>query len=547
MKKNITKISHLFFMFALSCFYSLDSGAQNIRAQKTLRRSKNSQQTKQAKIKTLSNSKKHKKQETKKNYRDQIDQLSTDLQGLSIDAAHPTVLPGHTGPTRAKKDWNFIVYMVNNNNLHKYGVKNFKQMAKIGSTKNINLLIQMDDLGTSDITRYYIEKNNPVAIDPDTFIGSTMSGTPDNLFEFVKWAIKNYPAQQQALVLWNHGSGIKDPGMWGRVIMKCRDDFFSLNKQTGLLELNRRAIDRISDSLNEERGIGFNDETEQYITNQDLKNTLEKISKELLKGAKIDLLCMDACHMGMVEIGSQVATAVEFMTGSEEVEPGSGYNYETVLAPFTFGTLTPENFARHIVNSYESEYKNMLADYTQSAINLDKIAELEDNINNISIVIMNLLASVPSFVKTIKDIRRSSKQTTSFFDADYIDLHHFYTSLLQKTNALKTIAQDVKQNMLQNIQEQKEQEENKQIKEITHEITKTGSSDLLQELSELLTEGINHLELTIIENVCGSGLPKARGLSIYFPQRTPHASYQKTVFARITKWLSFVKEYQKQV
>ena len=40
---------------------------------------------------------------------------------------------------------------------------------------------------------------------------------PENLYDFAKWAITNYPAKHQALILWNHGSGIEDPHIWGKV------------------------------------------------------------------------------------------------------------------------------------------------------------------------------------------------------------------------------------------------------------------------------------------------------------------------------------------
>ena len=179
--KNNFKFKHMSYLFFL--FYIFFGLTPCIHSQqsKTTRQVKNNH-AQQSDTKKSSHIKKNTKDLTENTETD-VDHLATSLNELTVEEAETVVLPN--GQTRAKKEWNFIVYMVNNNNLHKYGVKNFKQMAKVGSTKTINLLIQMDDLGTSDIKRYYIEKNDPVAIDSDTFVGSTISGTPENLFEFV--------------------------------------------------------------------------------------------------------------------------------------------------------------------------------------------------------------------------------------------------------------------------------------------------------------------------------------------------------------------------
>ena len=425
-----------------------------------------------------------------------------------------------------KKDWNFIVYIAANNNLHRFSIHNIRQMAQVGSTANINIIVQLDGLGQKDVTRYYIEKNNPVLVSTLQHSNATTSGTSNSLYNFAKWSIEKYPAKHQAIVLWNHGSGIKDPSIWGRMLMSHRDELFFINYETGLLELNRTIKNKYSGNLNpvfgwnpykqKPRGIAFNDTHEQYLTNQDLKGVLDKIKTNLLGGKKIDLLCMDACHMAMVEIGSQVKSSVDFMAASEEVEPGSGYNYRYLLEPFLKQTMTPREFAQHTVAAYKKEYESENADYTQSAISLQDYEKLEANIKQMGEELASLMVQTESPVirRLLRSIRRNYSMTTVFCDADYIDLCHFYDSLRNEVPRILRL-----------------------------ERTSQKLSQHLKNVQSLAGQGLNLMQNYIIASASGVNLPKAYGLSIYFPNRTVHKSYFNTEFNKETKWSTLLQKY----
>jgi len=44
--------------------------------------------------------------------------------------------------------------------------------------------------------------------------GESNSGSLDALIDFIKWGIKNYPAERYALILWNHGGGWADEDIY---------------------------------------------------------------------------------------------------------------------------------------------------------------------------------------------------------------------------------------------------------------------------------------------------------------------------------------------
>lgn len=423
------------------------------------------------------------------------------------------------------REWNFLVYMSNNNNLHRYGVANFRQMVQVGSNKNVHIALQMDSLGQKEISRFYIEQNNPLLSETQSNTTTSFSGTPANLCDFVRWGTNNYPSTKTCLVLWNHGAGIKDPSIWGRMIMRWRDDLFILNKATGMLELDRSMSKKEElKSLAHERGIAFNDAAEAYLTNDDLKRSLELVSRDCLAGRKIDVLAMDACHMAMVEIASQVKNSVSVMVASEEVEPGTGWNYVPALAGFANAGLTDKGLGQHLVQSYQQEYRSTLGDYTQSAVDLSYCNALESNISRLADAMGDLMdAGSQAGFRMLREIRFSRAQTIEFFDNDYIDLGQLYKALFTRARDLLS--------------------GNKLAAFGFNPTQQKAVETSWKAIGNAAIEGLGILQSMVIANAVGRNLKDAAGLSIYFPISSIHSSYRKTVFAMSTTWPRFLEKF----
>lgn len=436
---------------------------------------------------------------------------------INADTASPPKAPetlqkppgeDHSGK-KEEKEWNFIVYMAANNNLHKYALKNFRQMLQVGSTATCNILVQLDEFGEKEANRFYIEKNKAVIVE-ELSGKEAISGTPESLFDFIRWATTSYPAKHQAIVLWNHGSGIKDPSIWGKLYKEHRDDLFSLDKETGLLHINRYSLRAIT-----RKGIGFNDTHEQYLDNEQLKNCFSRIQTELLGGKKFEVILLDACHMAMVELASKFKFFANYMVASEELEPGSGYNYKSLLKIFKSESVCPVSLAEHAVRVYENEYQEQLADYTQSAISLKNFEECEQHLSNFSEYATNLMESNKDYYSLMKKIRRDDEETTEFCDWDYIDCLHFLESVSKKT-------QDIIKGKIP---------------------LKNLDKEELAQLGVLTKKAQTSLQESIIANTRGINLPFAQGLSIYFPEKNIHKSYKKTVFANTNAWHQFLITY----
>lgn len=378
------------------------------------------------------------------------------------------------------------------------------------------------------------------------------SGQPDTLVSACKWAITNFPAEEYVLVFWNHGTGILDPSH-GRIISPT--ELFTYNPTLNKLELDRSTsilgdidtrspnnsddlllflnqfddnqdwhdvtemlqatdIDDCSSPTDQDpKGICWDDSTGNYLTNQKVDIALTTIRKECLDNKKFSIIGFDACLMSMLEVGNLFKKHAHIMVGSQEVELGTGWNYQKVLEPFLHGALGKRDFARHITHVYEETYSKITNDYTQSTVFLDDLAYLEDNINEVANYLIEALKLQKN--KGVHNAIRASKNKllcTHFDEPSYIDLHHFYTNLEYN------------------------------LKHFSFTNTQAGTK-IVAELRKLLDHGRAIIRKLVLANVCGKNLNQARGISIYFPEHRMHSSYPKAPFAHQNNWIRLVQTY----
>ncbi len=450
----------------------------------------------------------------------------TERNDLELALISPEVAANgtkRTAPTvtAAKKQWNFLVYMAAKNNLHSFALQNLREMMKIGSTNFVNIIVQFDGLGDHQIKRYYIEKGQVRLLETLDPSNDVKSGTPQSLYQFVKWASVSFPSDHVMLDVWNHGSGAKDPSIWGRLLMSQRENLFTFNSDSGLFELNKSFMGFDMGSTNTEtrslfqeilqRGIAFNDVDEVYIDNKQLRLVLDNISK-LILGKKIDILFFDACHMSMAEIASKARPFASYLVGSPEVEPGRGHNYELLLEPLKNRGFTPFEFAKFAVHAYEKEYKSSYAEYTQAAVNLDVFDQVEELFKKLTSQLLTLYKTEHGhkLFDTIKAIRSNDRYTTEFYDSDYIDAGHLILSLTSK------------------------------LREITSSM---GNSQSITTVIQTCESLYGALKKAIIANVHGTSMPMSHGLGLYFPRRFIHTSYYKLTFDEKTSWSQFLKVF----
>ena len=409
--------------------------------------------------------------------------------------------------TKAK--WTFMLYLAGDNNLSLAGETDIGEMRKVGSTKDVNVIVEFDRAGANHETkRYRIEKGG--AHEREMSLGETDSGDPKVLQSFVDWAAREYPADRYALVLWNHGGG------W------VPDDLDSIARSVGTKDYNlREARDRAARStMNRvlfrttvaalmrrptalERAICCDDGSLHSIDTVELGKVLSYAAKKL--GKPLDLLGMDACLMSNLEVAYQAKAYVKYIVASEENEPNNGWPYDSIFAKLVADPTMPTvSLAKHIVQDYAKSYAacGFTGPVTQSALDLANIGKLTKPLDELSKLLVQRMAAAKY------ELGEALFHTKGqFYDGTLWDVAEVCAQLASGT---------------------------------ADNATRKGAAAVLAALhpkSNLLVRAQGHL---------GSKVKKCGGLSVYLPPRAVHGvskHYAKVAFAKDHQWDEMLAAY----
>jgi hypothetical protein len=299
---------------------------------------------------------------------------------------------------QATKPWTFLVYMNAANDLDTYGLANINQMEHVGSTSNLNVVVQIkrghgydtnaqytfdsSDGGWSGTRRYYVTGDSNDSHINSLQISSQATldmGDPKSLQDFVQWGISAFPAQHYCLVVWNHGSGWRAQ---------------PVHATTG------------------GRGVSFDDVSSDYIKTTELPGAID-----MGGGRKWDLVTIDASLMQMTEIAYQLKDKTQYIVGSEESPPGGGYPYDQILADLnTNPGMDGRAFGLDIAQKTYAFYQGAptvggtvfdVATYgdflTQSVLDTSKLSAVASSLNNLGNALLAASGKYPTQIAAARD------------------------------------------------------------------------------------------------------------------------------------------------
>ncbi len=332
-------------------------------------------------------------------------------------------------PAMAAK-WTFMVYLDGDNNLEQAGVDDVNEMEKVGSTSDVNIVVLFDrakgfdssngDWTTAKVARIVkdndAKKMSSFASSAEDW-GEADMGSKKTLTKFVKYAMKKYPAEKYALVLWNHGGGWRSLELMESASrgFPVSEPGFQYNYDEHVrLKLEMGRLMTISGA----RTICGDDSHGTILNTEDVRLALRDIPK-------LNLIGMDACLMAMVEVAYELRNKANVMVASEENEPGFGWPYDLLLKPLTERpSMNEVALGKIIVDSYgeycDSHVKTPPP--TQSAIRLSEMKNVANAVNR-------FVSSVPQKQKAGVNFVKIRNRTPSFARKDYID----YKNFLSKT------------------------------------------------------------------------------------------------------------------
>ena len=381
--------------------------------------------------------------------------VSRFLSGIVVLALISVLFFGlASGQTEAQSSttWTYMVYMSGDSSLASNVPDDILEMQEVGSGGGLEIIVISDSAGEQDSKLARIVENGQeyislTEIDP-AWDNELEMGSADTLSKFVIWTAENYPADRYMLDLWGHGMG------WTGV---CPD-----------------------------KG--------NFLECKELRTSLEDVVDA---GINLDIISMDACQMGMMEIAYELRDMADYAVLSEKDVPLDGWPYDRLLNLIKSDmNITTEEFGREMIDAY-MDWGVVSSRYslTLGFINLAEIDEVASSISEYSTEAINMAAYFnPQFIE-------ARGLTEEYDGADQYDIRHLLTNINQQTECklLESIAADINQNL---------------DNAIAYERHWTNIQDDLAE--------------------------HANGLSIWFPSYSPSASYLECGFAQDTQWDEFL-------
>ena len=388
-------------------------------------------------------------------------------------------------PTKKAK-WTVMVYMAGDNNLDSAALRDIAEMAKVGSSRDVHIVVQLDRDKDLLTRRFYITKDGGYEKDCVLIFDETNTGDPEVLENFILWTFHTYPARRYFLILWNHGGG------WWEETGRQRSGVSGqrVKKPRGIFKKK---------SPTAKRNIAYDDTSGDALDNQELKNVLLRVSQRIRK--KIDILGMDACLMNIIEVAHQLKDSVELIVGSEEVEPFDGWPYDRILQvlknrPRSWPTTIAKTVVREYIKSYERKEENV----TQSALHLEHIEPVGQRLDELSVELISSLQNSEGF----KAITSSRKNSPNFFWNNYIDLRCFAENLEARSS---------------------------------QESVKKAASALIGALRPGRGRAI------LCRGHSGEKVQNTHGMSIYFPSSWVNPAYTELDFYKDCAWGKFLEAY----
>jgi hypothetical protein len=304
---------------------------------------------------------------------------------------------GGGGGTTAR-EWTYMVYMGADNNLSSSGEADITEMASVGSTPAVAVVVQAEfstqysGTGVPTDTRRMLIQKGVDNLAASTSIGNVNMADPAQLTAFIKWAQQTYPAKHYALVIWDHGAGWKTA---------------SLNTRRSLL-----------------RGAVQDETSNSFMSLPDLAKAVRD------SGVHFDLINFDACLMAMYEVAYEFKGLVDYLVFSEETEPGEGDPYDTILAALTTNpTQSARTLASTIVDKYDEFYTtNNRGATTKSAVDMSQMDALDAKVLALSAALRTDAAAT-----TLVQAARSVTQEYAY--ASNHDLYDFCSYVTARLTA----------------------------------------------------------------------------------------------------------------
>jgi hypothetical protein len=371
--------------------------------------------------------------------------------------------------------WNIMVYMAADNNLEQYAISDLNEMEGVSGldNSNVNLIVLVDrisgystDDGDWKGTRLYKIKYDSIMTDTNirstrlSGMGLSNSGDADelnmadpaNLTNFVQFVKTNYPATNNMLIMWNHGSGWRNstaPYVGNAKVLKSGTaeiikNISKAGKATGNDNNSSAILSNSKIFINNDYGSSVNPVKSicEDVTSNDILYNSEV--RTALTGLGLNVIGFDACLMGMIESIYEFKGIASYMIASPDSIPGDGWDYKGWLSGFLATDLSAVNLYTTAIDSYAAYYSSTQT-ACLAAYDLSAAGSLYSAYNNFATDLNNYMWNTSHITRSgeIADIIISNTEqyvtptAGGNFHLDVYDLANNFPALAN-SSALKT-------------------------------------------------------------------------------------------------------------
>lgn len=304
-----------------------------------------------------------------------------------------------------------MVYMCGTDLESKSGMasNDLNEMAKATLSDKVNIIVftggckqwKTSAISSSKNQIYKVEDGGLTRLVDDA--GKKAMTDPSNLTYFIDYCSKNYKADRNMLIFWDHGGG----------------------------------------SIS---GYGY-DEKNPNSGSMSLSGINKALSDAKMK---FDFIGFDACLMATLETDLMAAEYADYMIASEETEPGVGWYYTNWLTALSKNTSMPTiEIGQMIADDFVAECYRTCGNQktTLSVVDLAELSEtVTDDLKKFSKSTTELIKD--GDYKVVSDARSNTREFATSSKIDQIDLYSFAKNIGTKESEelAKSILSAVKYN-----------------------------------------------------------------------------------------------------
>ncbi len=249
-------------------------------------------------------------------------------------------------------DWTVMVYMDGDNNVESYALMDLAELETVGSSGDVEIVVLLDTYG-EEANLLHVESPVSSVVEP---WGEPNMGDPATLTDFIDTAESLYPAEKYALVMWDHGGGI--------------------------------------------RGLCWDDDNDgDYLKMAEFRQGLVDA------GLSFDLIVLNACVMATAEIAHQMVGYADYVVFSQENMYALGFPYDDVAGSLV-GTPTMDAYTLAVTmcDHYRVQFEELGWDGV--TISVYDMAQLGTVANAVKAFGSAQGATMAAYYKEYKTLRR---------------------------------------------------------------------------------------------------------------------------------------------